>query len=92
MSTFPLVESDFLFLILEASLYAPTGKGDQQQRFHLDVGRCVADEELDFLVIQRIAGTIKCNRIPGSPRSSFIVTRVCLASQTSGPFSPSFTW
>jgi hypothetical protein len=47
--TFPLVKPDFLLLVLETPLHAPTRKGHQQQRRNGRVLGRVAHEELHFV-------------------------------------------
>jgi hypothetical protein len=88
-AAFPLVQADLLFLILETAFHMPSRKRRQQDVLHAGFRRRVAHEILDLRRVQDIAYHDQCIPMPGNPRSSFVVIRTCLISQTIVPFSPS---
>ncbi len=66
-TAFPGIQADVLFLILEASLDAPTGKGHQQQLAHAGFDRCVAEEEFQLLFVEHVASDEQMVRFGGQP-------------------------
>lgn len=66
-AAFPGIQADVLFLILEASLDAPLGKGHQQQLAHAGFGRCVVEEEFQLLFVEHVASDEQMVRFGGQP-------------------------
>src|SRR5882672_4768939 len=60
-----LIQTDFTLVILKTTLDAPARKSDQQQGPDAGCQRRVADEELDLLGIQHIAGDDQMQALSG---------------------------
>ena len=56
LPSFPLIQTYLPFLIFKATFDAPPREGHQQERLDTGVGGSIADEKLDLVRIQHIAG------------------------------------
>src|ERR1700682_4179430 len=63
-TAFVVIHSDLSLVVLEATLHPPTREGRQQHRPDRSLRGRIADEELDLLRVQYVAGHDQVHRLP----------------------------